>query len=119
MVSNLSFPRFLRLEILDMHYDMNECGKRIRQLRSESGLTQEKAANALNVDQSYYGRIEAGKKGCSVDLFIQLSTLFGVSLDYLILGRCLGDLPKDVDTTHLKGDLENLIVQLERLKLSL
>ena len=67
-----------------MNYDTKECGKRIRQLRLKSRLTQEQIANAVNVDQSFYGRIESGKKGCSVDLFIQLSVLFGVSLDYLI-----------------------------------
>ena len=72
-----------------MNYDIEKCGKRIRQLRIQKGLTQEKTANALNIDQSFYGRVETGKKGCSVDMFIQLSILFGVSLDYLILGRCL------------------------------
>jgi len=98
------------LEIFDMHYDMKECGERIRQLRIESGLTQEKVATELNIDQSYYGRIEAGKKGCSVDLFIQLSALFRVSLDYLILGK-----RPDMDTTQLKADIKNVIVQLKRL----
>lgn len=93
-----------------MHYDMKECGERIRQLRIESGLTQEKVATELNIDQSYYGRIEAGKKGCSVDLFIQLSALFRVSLDYLILGK-----RPDMDTTQLKADIKNVIVQLKRL----
>ena len=70
-----------------MNYNMKQSGERIRQLRIKKGLTQEKTANALNIDQSYYGRIETGKKGCSVDLFIQLAELFDVSLDYLILGR--------------------------------
>lgn len=59
-----------------MNYNTKQSGERIRLLRIRAGLTQEKTANALNIDQSYYGRIETGKKGCSVDLFIQLAELF-------------------------------------------
>ena len=102
-----------------MDYNMAKTGERIRQLRIKSGLTQEKVANLLNVDQSFYGRIETGKKGCSVDLFIQLSAFFGVSLDYLILGKVRGDLPNEADLKQLKTDIDDLIDQLERLKQSL
>lgn len=102
-----------------MTYDMKQSGERIRQLRIKNGLTQAKTANALNIDQSYYGRIETGKKGCSVDLFIQLSVLFDVSLDYLILGRYHNALTKATDTVQLKSDIEKLVDQLERFKSSL
>ena len=100
-----------------MNYDMKQSGDRIRQLRINNSLTQEKVANALNIDQSFYGRIETGKKGCSVDLFIQLSILFGVSLDYLILGKYLGQLSERTDVTQLKDDIEDLIDRLEKFKL--
>lgn len=102
-----------------MTYDMKQSGERIRQLRIKNRLTQAKTANALNIDQSYYGRIETGKKGCSVDLFIQLSVLFDVSLDYLILGRYHNALTKAADTVQLKSDIEKLVDQLERFKSSL
>ncbi len=102
-----------------MYYDMKNSGERIRQLRIKSGLTQERIANALNIDQSYYGRIESGKKGCSVDLFIQLSALFGVSLDYLILGRYLSNLPAGADMEQMKTDVGKLIDCLERFRSSL
>ena len=45
-----------------MAYDIKGSGARIRQLRIQNGYTQEKLAAALNVDQSYYGRIETGKR---------------------------------------------------------
>ena len=102
-----------------MPYDMKECGNRIRRLRIKNGLTQEKAANALSIDQSYYGRIETGKKGCSVDIFIQLSTLFNASLDYLILGRYSDTLLEGMDTARLKSNIDELVGQLERFKQSL
>ena len=60
-----------------MAYDMKQSGERIRQLRIKNRFTQEKAANALNIDQSYYGRIETGKKDvpwiCSYSLPICLT----------------------------------------------
>lgn len=102
-----------------MAYDIKGSGARIRQLRIQNGCTQEKLAEALNVDQSYYGRIETGKRGCPVDLFIQLSDLFGVSLDYLIRGRSSGNLPGGADVEQLKSVIENLVEQLERFKTSL
>lgn len=63
---------------------MKRSGERIRQFRVKCGFTQESIAVILNVDRSFYSRIEAGKKGASVDLFIQLSAILNVSLDYLI-----------------------------------
>ena len=102
-----------------MYYDMEKSGKRIRQLRIESGLTQEKASEALNVDRSFYSRIESGKKGCSVDLFIQLSELFQVSLDYLVLGRYSGVLPQRADAVRLKKDIATLVTHLEQIQTAL
>ena len=52
-------------------------------------------------------------------LFIQLSDLFGVSLDYLILGRSGNGLPKGATVTQLKSDIENLMEHLEWFKTSL
>lgn len=97
-----------------MYYDIEKCGERIRQLRIERGLTQEKAALALNVDRSFYNRIEAGRKGCSIDLFIQLSDLFHVSLDYLILGKYSDNLLDSTDKSRIKKDIAELVAHLER-----
>ena len=98
-----------------MHcYDMEKSGERIRQLRIKSGYTQEKIAGILNIDQSYYGRIETGKRGCPVDLFVQLSDLFGVSLDFLILGNS-----DEANVMQMKSDIDKLVERLERFKASL
>lgn len=45
-----------------MIYDIKQSGLRIRQLRLKSGFTQEKIAEALGVDRSFYSRIESGKR---------------------------------------------------------
>lgn len=57
---------------------MNRSGERIRQLRIQNGYTQERLAETLKIDQSFLSRIESGSKGCSVDLFVQLSEIFHV-----------------------------------------
>ena len=102
-----------------MNYDMKQSGERIRRLRIQNGLTQEKIANALNIDQSYYGRIETGKRGCPVELFVQLSDLFGVSLDYLILGKSSNGSSKRVNAAQLKSDIAALIEHLDQFSTSL
>lgn len=102
-----------------MSYDMRACANRIRQLRIQHELTQGMVANSLNIDRSFYSRIETGKYGCSVDLFIQLSNLFGVSLDYLILGIHSETLLEKTERALLKADVTKLIDHLERLRTSL
>lgn len=64
----------------------------------------------LSIDRSFLSHIESGKKGCSVDLLVQLSGLFNVSLDYIALGK--GEL-------SMKEEIEELIAHLTSFKESL
>ena len=102
-----------------MNYDMKKCGERIRQLRIQRGFTQENVAQILNIDRSFYSRIEAGKNGCAVDLFIQLSGLFKVSLDYLILGKYDSTLLRNTERILLKENIEKTIAHLEQVRTAL
>jgi transcriptional regulator with XRE-family HTH domain len=70
-----------------MHYDMKKSGERIRQLRKSQRMTQEELAAALRISGRYLRKIESGEKGLSIDISLELSELFGVSLDYIIAGR--------------------------------
>lgn len=72
-----------------MYFDIEESGKRIKELRLSHGMTQEELSKQLNVGVRYLRRIEKGICGGSIDLLIDISELFHVSLDYLILGNCL------------------------------
>lgn len=92
-----------------LYYDTVTCGKRIQQLRKSSGYTQEALADLLGIDRSFLSRIEAGKKGCSVDMFITLASVFSTSLDYLILGKAPENGP-------LKREIRTLIQQLTTLE---
>lgn len=99
-----------------MFYDIKKSGERIRQLRKQYGYTQEELSQALDIDRSYYGRVEIGKRGCSIDLLIQLSEFFDVSIDYLILGKCRCTSSEEVDRIQRKEDLEKIISSLEQFK---
>lgn len=100
-----------------MNYDMRKRGERIQQLRLQHGYSQEKVAKLLNIDRSYVSRIESGNNGCSVDLLIQLSKLFDVSLDYIVLGQEKYNTSMSGNRIDLKADVENLIEHLEQFKL--
>ena len=98
-----------------MNYDMIHSGKRIQQLRMEEGYTQDELAATLNINRSYLSRIESGKKGCSVDVFIQLSEIFHVSLDFLILGKL--DVTQKLECKEqLKAEIVSLIDHLTKLQ---
>ena len=64
----------------------NQPGKRIKELRIEKNLLQEKLAGYLNVSQQTVSKIETGTSDIPYDLLIQLADFFKVSIDY-IYGR--------------------------------
>ena len=94
-----------------MNYNVVQSGKRIQQLRTEKEYTQDQLAVALNINRSFVSRIESGKKGCSVDILIQLSEIFRVSLDFLILGKL--DLAQEAGRKEqLRSEITSLIDHL-------
>ena len=81
------FSNFKNTEDIGMYYDLRESGLRIKKLRKQKGLTQEQLADKLNISTSNLGKLERGLQGLSIDLLIELSIFFDVSLDYILLGR--------------------------------
>lgn len=112
-------PKNWRLEIVEMNYDIKRSGKRIRQLRIHLGYTQEMLAQELSIDRSFLSHVEAGKKGCSVDLLVQFSSVFGVSIDYLVLGTVQRGLSEAVNAEQLREGIESLICHLEEFSKNL
>lgn len=70
-----------------MLYDIEKIGNRIQQLRKDQGMTQAQLAMKLNISDRHLRRIEAGEKGPSIDILIEIATLLDVSLDYIIMGK--------------------------------
>ena len=70
-----------------MGINAKEIGQRIKALRKGKGLTQEGFAEAVGLTVSAVSKIEIGDRVTSIDTFVLLSDFFGVSLDYLVLGK--------------------------------
>ena len=102
-----------------MQYDMKKSGENIRHLRIQKNYTQGQLAKVLGIDRSFLSCIESGKKGCSIDLLIQLSDFFSVSLDYLVFGTEWHSRVKAAGNEGMKGQIAELIDHLEAFKTSL
>ena len=96
-----------------LNYDMKQSGERIQQLRISNGYTQDELAAAMGINRSFLSRIESGKKGCSVDLFVHFSEFFQVSLDFLVLGRESDTAQETKCKKRLKAEIATLIDQLK------
>lgn len=74
-----------------MYFDAYATGKRIQQLRKANGITQEELAIKLNISDRHLRRIERGEEAPSIDLLVEITTIFNSTLDYLILGKTPSD----------------------------
>lgn len=70
-----------------MYYNLKQSGARIRKKRKERGYMQEQLAEQLDISANHLANIEAGRKGLSVELLVELADSLDVSMDYLILGK--------------------------------
>ena len=57
--------------------------ERIREIREEIFLTQQKIADLLNVGQRTYADYESGKTRIPVDSLLVLARFYNISLDYI------------------------------------
>ncbi|RWU03350.1 XRE family transcriptional regulator [Pseudodesulfovibrio sp. S3] len=62
---------------------MKRLGIRMRQLRDEAGLSQEKLAELAEVHRTYISTIERGQQNISLTVMIKLANVFQISLDEL------------------------------------
>lgn len=77
----------------------NKLSETLKKLREDSNMTQAQISELLNLDRSTYACYERGITTPSITSLINLSRLYGVSLDFLILGPKL--LREDEDTFHI------------------
>lgn len=80
-------PNFTKRRKFTISFNKDDYGSRIRSLRKNRGLTQEQLAEKLNVSTPYIAKIENGKQTGPVELAVQFSGFFQVSLDYLLVGK--------------------------------
>jgi transcriptional regulator with XRE-family HTH domain len=58
-------------------------GRRLRELRKLTGLSQEKMAERAGVNGKYYSEIERGKRNVTIRVLEKIATNLGVSLEDL------------------------------------
>ena len=63
---------------------------RMRDLREDHDLTQQKVADALGITQRKYSYVETGAQPLTDELLAGLARFYGVSTDYIL---CLKDEP--------------------------
>lgn len=63
-----------------------DLGKRIRELRIQTGLSQEKFALKISMDRTYFASVEAGKRNIAIRNIKKIADGLGVSLSELFEG---------------------------------
>ena len=92
-----------------MNINQKEIGQRIRSLRKETGLSQEKLADKLNINTDHLGRLETGNRGMSIDLLAEISKYFTVSTDYILFGE-------KQNTDEIKENISFVILRLKEIE---
>lgn len=57
-----------------------DLGKRIRELRQQTGLSQEKFALKIGMDRTYFASVEAGKRNIAIVNIKKIADGLGVTL---------------------------------------
>ena len=61
--------------------------KQIKMLRINAEMSQLQLAEKLNVSPSTVGMYEQGRRAPAIEVLIEMASIFGVSLDYLVTGK--------------------------------
>ncbi len=61
-------------------------GERMKQLRNNLGISQEKFALSIDMDRTYYASVENGKRNISINNIEKIANGLGVSLEELFQG---------------------------------
>lgn len=61
-------------------------GKRIKELRTQKGFSQEKFSLLIEMDRTYFASVELGKRNISIKNIQKISNGLGVTLEELFKG---------------------------------
>lgn len=61
-------------------------GRRLKRYRVERELTQEKMAELMEISLTFYGQIERGESGISIEKIILLYECLGIDPTHLLIG---------------------------------
>lgn len=102
-----------------MKTDVKATGQRIKEIRKQRNMTQEKLAEIAEITPHYVYEIESGLKSMSIHILASISNVLNVSADYLLFGDTLleADYPSKHDalwelTRHLTLEQRNQIAEI-------
>lgn len=58
-------------------------GNRIKELRTKSGMSQEKLALKIDMDRTYYASVESGKRNISIENICKIAKGLNITLEEL------------------------------------
>lgn len=91
-----------------------DIGQRIRELREQRDIKQEKLAEILNINKATLSRIERGEtKTVGSDILMKLAEYFGVSIDFLVGYTCMPD-PKNYSVEALGLSVDGAKAMISR-----
>lgn len=61
-------------------------GNRVRELRKNRGLSQEKFALLIDMDRTYFASVESGKRNISIENISKIAKGLNISLEELFRG---------------------------------
>ena len=61
-------------------------GQRVKKLRNNLGISQEKFALSINMDRTYFSSVENGKRNVSLNNILKIANGLGVTLEELFRG---------------------------------
>lgn len=67
-------------------------GKRVRELRKNRNLSQEKFALKINMDRTYLASVESGKRNISIENIYKIANGLEITLEELFHGIKKGDI---------------------------
>ena len=65
---------------------LKEIGQRLRQRRTELGLTREQFAELADIGAGYYGQLEVGTSQMSIDTLIKVSKTMHLPMEFILFG---------------------------------
>ncbi len=77
---------------------------RIKEVRKEKGITQEKIANMIGMNQTQYSRYERGENEIKVNVLIDICKALKVSADYIL--ELTDDPTPRTPSKHIKNNIE-------------
>ena len=91
-----------------MYFNAKEIGARVRKLREDRAMKIGELADEMNCSRDHMSKAERGVRSYSIDLLIELSQFFDVSLDYLVF-------VKKINHSEIRDDILAAIADLTEI----